>query len=288
MLSRRILVLGGVATAGLAAAGGIAAVDAGVAPGRARLDRYTGRCDVGVDRGAAPGPVTRARFRSAARGRDVGWVLMLPPGYESPAGLPLVLVLHGRGGTAASAVDEIHLDRHLAALGRPLALASVDGGDGYWHPRASGDDSLGMLVRELVPLVGADATRLGAIGWSMGGYGVLALARESAAGRLGGATVKAVAALSPGLYSSAGTFKEQAFDGPDDFRRWGALIDEPGTGPVAVRVDCGTRDPFAGVTRRYQARAQPRPAGGVTRGCHDRDFWERVAPAALAHLADHL
>ena len=291
MLSRRAFLWGGgAATAGLVAggAGAWVASTGGVASGRTQLARVLTSCDPSFGPGADPGAVRRGRFRSSARGREVQWVLALPPGVDSPAGLPLVLVLHGRGGRAANAVDDLHLDRHLAALGRPLAVAAVDGGDGYWHPRASGDDPLRMLVDELVPLVGADASRLGALGWSMGGYGVLNLARESAAGRLGGLRVGAVAALSPALFASAADARPGAFDGPEDYARWGNLLDDPATGTVAVRVECGGRDPFAGVTRAYLDRASPRPAGGITKGCHDAPYWQRAAPAALAHLAAHL
>ena len=287
MLSRRAFVFGG-AVAGVAAAGGgIAAVSAGLVPGKSRLRGLIDGCDAGFPDGAQPGPVIRGRFMSRARGQEVNWLVALPPGHASPSGLPLVLVLHGRTGNAASAVDEVRLDRHLAALGRPMALAAVDGGDSYWHPRASGDP-LGMLINELVPLVAADTTRVGALGWSMGGYGVLNLARESAAGRLGDLRIKAVAALSPALFGGFDDAAEGAFDGPDDFHRWGALVDDPGTGTIAVRVECGAGDPFAATTRRYMARAHPRPAGGIPSGCHDSAFWQRAAPAALAHLADHL
>lgn len=288
VLSRRAFVLGGSVAGGAAAAGGIAAVAAGVVPGKGRLGGLINHCDAGFPTGAEPGRVTRGRFLSTARGREVGWLVALPPGHTSAAGLPLVLVLHGRGGSAASAVDEVHLDRHLAALGRPVALAAVDGNDSYWHPRTGGDDPLGMLIHELVPLVGADATRLGALGWSMGGYGALNLARESAAGRLGDVRFKAVAALSPALFRNSDDATRGAFDGPDDFYRWGALADDPGTGTIAVRVECGASDPFAPMTRRYMERADPRPAGGITGGCHDNAFWQRAAPAALAHLANHL
>lgn len=290
MLSRRAFVWGGATAAGLLAGGaGVWVAGEGEGPpGMAELGRVIESCDPSFGAGADPGLVRRGRFRSLARGRDVEWVLVLPPGVDSPAGLPLVLVLHGRSGRAANAVDDLHLDRHLAALGRPLALAAVDGGDGYWHPRASGDDPLGMLVDELVPLVGADTSRLGAVGWSMGGYGALNLARESAAGRLGGLRVSAVSALSPALFESASEARPGAFDGPDDFARWGNLLDDPVPGTVAVRVECGRQDPFAGVTRAYLDRASPRPAGGITKGCHDAPYWQRAAPAALAHLADHL
>jgi hypothetical protein len=55
----------------------------------------------------------------------------------------------------------------------PFALASVDGGESYWHPRDSGEDAAAMLD-EFVPLLachGLDVRPLGFLGRSMGGFG---------------------------------------------------------------------------------------------------------------------
>ena len=59
---------------------------------------------------------------------------------------------------------------------------------------------------------GLDTSRVGFLGWSMGGYGALLLG-----GRLGPARTAAICAVSPALWMSSGAAAPGAFDGPDDF-----------------------------------------------------------------------
>ncbi len=59
----------------------------------------------------------------------------------------------------------------------PFAIATVDGGTTYWHPRPNGEDAGGMVVDEFLPLLaeqGLRTDRSAFHGWSMGGYGVAA------------------------------------------------------------------------------------------------------------------
>jgi len=295
VVTRRKVLLGGAGVAVGALAGGVAAVELGWVPGRVELGEALGRCAGPAPLPAGPGPEVRsALLPSRFRGRDVPWALALPPGAPT-AGLPVVLVLHGRGGTARSAFDELGLHRvladHVAAGGRPFALAAADGDVAYWHPRASGDDPLGMLVHEVLPALralGLAADRIGAWGWSMGGYGALLLARESERGALGGVRVAAAAAASPALFDSFAAASAGSFDGPEDFARWGALLDDPGVSTTPLRVACGDSDAFTAATGRYRDAVRPTPAGGIVAGCHDNGYWAGEAPAALAFLADHL
>jgi dienelactone hydrolase len=298
VISRRRLLLGGAA---VVAAGGGAAyglVDAGVVPGRSYLDQALGRCDV-----AAPWPhdaphVSRAdaTFVSAARRRTAPYTVVRPAGVGGT--LPLVLVLHGRGASAAEYVDGLHLDAflaaHVAAGGRPFALACAQGGNGYWHPRADGDDPLRMLTGDLLPLLrrahGVTTDPMGVLGWSMGGYGALLWARLAASGRLpAGARLTAAVAESPALFRSYATASRGAFDSAADFAEWGDLIRSPGVDPqVALRVDCGERDPFEATARAYRAAVRPEPAGGFTPGCHDGPYWRSRAAAQVTFLGDRL
>ena len=78
--------------------------------------------------------------------------------------------------------DRVHVERQVAQTG--LAVATVDGGNSYWHARRSGVDPASIIVQELLPLLarkGLDTERIALMGWSMGGYGALLLAS-----RLGG------------------------------------------------------------------------------------------------------
>ncbi len=292
---RRVLLAGGAGVAG-ALAGGLVAVEQGLLPGRVPLAQALGRCAGPAVLPPGPGPEVRsALLASTYRGRDVPWLLAVPPGVP-PDGLPVVLVLHGRGGTAWSAFAELGLHHalaaHVAAGGRPFALVSLDGGETYWHPRAGGDDPLGMLVHELLPQLGGlglGVDRIGVWGWSMGGLGALLLARESERGRLAGVRVAAAAAASPALFDTFADATPGAFDDPAAFARWGDLLAEPGVSAATpLRVACGDADRFTDTTDRYRAVVRPTPAGGIVAGCHDSGYWAAEAPAALAFLADHL
>lgn len=296
MITRRALVLGGLGGIGAAAATGgtgYALVESEVLPGKVPLDRALGRC------GSVPAPPPASvrtetmTWRSAHRRATVTATVVPPAADRSPRGLPVVVALHGTGEDGASLVRKLALDHYLPdAVARggvpPFTLVSVDGGpDTYWHPRASGDDPLGMIVNELLPRLrdrGARTGRVGAIGWSMGGYGALVLAR-----RLGRARTAAVVASSPALFASyedAVAANRRSFDGAADYDRhdvFGALEELKG---VPLRVDCGTSDPFADRVRELRARV--RPEGGLEGGCHDAAFWRRQLRRELAFLGHRL
>jgi poly(3-hydroxybutyrate) depolymerase len=108
-------------------------------------------------------------FRSKARrGQSETYQVVLPPGVKDPRGLPVCLVLHGRGDNHRAAVHLLHLDRALATItdngAPPIALVAMDGGDhSYWHRRADGDDPQQMLIAELLPrlaVVGLQTSRI--------------------------------------------------------------------------------------------------------------------------------
>ena len=289
MLTRRgFLVAGGLGLGALAAtayAGNGLAADHGIDLGDELRDA--------LGRGSR---VDEHSFASTALGTEVTWLVIAPRGVALD-GLPMALALHGRGGHAWDAVGWLKADDalqdHADSGGAPFAIVAVDGGDhSYYHPRSDGTDALAMLTDELLPRaadVGLDTARIGAIGWSMGGFGALMLARESAQGRLDGTEVVAAVANGAALWTSAGLTAEGAFDDPSDFARWGDLVAHPGVGGrVPLRVDSGEDDPFAAVIRRYRAAVVPTPEGGFVPGGHDGATWRPLLPAQLAFLADHL
>jgi hypothetical protein len=294
--SRRAVLVGGAAALVGATAAGVTGVETGVLPGRVRLDQALARGDVDLRPPAGPtADVRYATFASARRRATVEWALLTPPG--APArGLPVVVALHGRGQTARGALGVVampqFLGAHVLGGGRPYAVIFVDGGsDAYWHPRRSGEDPLGMVAHELLPRLGALGLRtdlIGLLGWSMGGYGALSMARESARGRLGDVTVACAAAASPALFGGASATAPGSFDGPDDWRRWGDLVSSPGVPGDVLHVSCGTSDPFAGQTRRYRAAVHPAPAGGLGAGRHTGGYWRTLLPGQLAWFDRHL
>ena len=171
--------LGGVAIAGVA---GLELVDHGVLPGKSLLNQLDGACDVTVPKfDLRPVGQTRSgTFYSRHRHRTVGYTLGYPPGYSDGDAIPLVVMLHGEGGTHRHALAGLTPAQAVALIvdGTPLApmaLATVDGGRGYWHPHP-GDDPMGMVVDELIPMLqsqglGRTPRSTGVMGISMGGYG---------------------------------------------------------------------------------------------------------------------
>ena len=199
-------------------------------------------------------------------------------------------MLHGRGNSHASAFSPSYLglDRFLAAAvgqgAAPFAMASVDGGESYWHARANGDDAGAMLVDEFLPLLsdhGLDVSRVALFGWSMGGYGALRLA-----GRLGRDRVVAATAMSPALWHDFAGSPLGAFDNEADFDRvtvFGRQGDLDGNG---VRIDCGEEDPFYAATQGYVEGFQVPPVSGFQPGSHDVGYWRRMAPVQLRFIAE--
>ncbi|CAI7974751.1 Acyl-CoA:diacylglycerol acyltransferase [Frankia sp. Hr75.2] len=234
---------------------------------------------------AGPVEVSRVTFASAARGRQVGMVVIAPGGSRD--GLPACLVLHGRGDDAERSVGLLNLDRYLtAALAvgvAPFALVAVDGGETYWHRRASGDDPEKMIIDEVLPRfagLGLRATRLAATGWSMGGYGALLLARRHPG------LVVAVAASSPAMWPSYGASAPGAFDSRADFAAHPVLGTPPVPG-VSYRIDCGAADPFLAVSRQA-ARDLAASEQNFGPGGHTPEYWRSVVPAQLAFLSGAL
>ena len=247
-------------------------------------------------RSAAP-PRTGGRrfaggsFRSAhLPGARVGWSIAYPPGERVGAALPVVIALHGRGGSHRTAFEVLRLaavlDDVVSGGVPPFAVASVDGGDhGYWHRRVDGTDAGAMVVDELVPMLrrrNLDTGRLGLYGWSMGGYGALLLAGTR---RL---PVRAVAVASPALFSTAGHTPPGAFDNATDYLRNDVYSHPDRLDGVPLRIDCGRSDPFYAATRDFVDRLADRPAGGFGPGRHDPSYWRRVAPPELGFLGSHL
>ena len=232
-------------------------------------------------------------FFSTKRNRLVAYSIGYPPGHNSGSGLPLVVMLHGFGANHARALFNLTPAQAVALAGAggaplpPMALVTVDGGNGYWnaHP---GDDPMGMLVDELIPrcqALGLGRSRIGAMGVSMGGYGALLLAEKHPT------LVHAVAAISPAIWTSYGQARVAnagAYASAAAFTANDAVTHASALAGMPVRVAAGYGDPFyPGV----QALAAALPAGSVadfSKGCHDGPFFTEQEPASLQFLARNL
>jgi enterochelin esterase-like enzyme len=289
-VTRRALLIGGAATA-LAGSAALAGVESGVLPGRSALHRVVG---LNGPAGSIPpvetGQILTGTLTSAARlGTVVEWAISYPPGSSPGDTLPVLIVLHGFSGTHATSfgahlgLDSFQADA-VASGGTPFAIASIDGGDTYWHARSSGEDSGRMVTDEFIPLLrerGLNTDRLTLLGWSMGGYGALLLG-----GRLGPATVAAVVAESPALWPSFAEAASIAFDDARDFAENTVYGREGELDGIPLRIDCGDGDGFGPNVRRYIESLTEPIAGGFEPGGHDMEYWRRMAPDQLAFIGE--
>jgi pimeloyl-ACP methyl ester carboxylesterase len=224
----------------------------------------------------------------APDGHAYAWGLWVPPGPD--VGLCLVC-LHGRGGDERFAFESLGVHRFVADAGFDWAVATLDGGTAYWHPRANGFDPLTALTAGLLPALSdrlGSATRFAALGWSMGGYGALLLAERASD------AISAAVAASPALWTSFEASAPGAFDDEADFRAHQVLAGAgagagPGAGAplgdVPVRIDCGADDVFAGASRRL-LEAEAGMAGGIRPGFHDEGTWRSFLPEQLRWISD--
>ncbi len=224
-------------------------------------------------------------FASAARGGvETEWFIARPPGQVGP--LRPVIALHGRDMTASGVMD-MGVEQGLALLARagypPFAVVAVDGGNSWWHRRVTGEDSGAMVLTELLPMLptkGLDTSRVGFIGWSMGGYGSLLLG-----GMLGPARTAAICAVAPALYSDYGeAIQAGAFDGAADWFAY-SVYGVPALSEIPIRIDCGDSDRYYQAVKQFVASLRRPPAGVSFEGGHDLAAWREKLPREMAWLA---
>lgn len=232
---------------------------------------------VAASRWAGPGTVHRSGVLRSRHwpGRDVRWQLAMPDEGRDDR-RPLVVVLHGKRGDASHAFRLVELDRHVRDAG--ITLASVDGGDHYWHARRIGVDPGAMVVDDLVPMLRrltGYRGRVSFLGWSMGGYGSLLLASELGPGKVG-----AVVAESAALWTDPGMSAPGAFDDRADFETHDVFARTHVLSRMPVRLDCGRSDPFV-VGNRAFAAALPSAELTIDDGGHTLEYWRGHARSQL-------
>jgi enterochelin esterase-like enzyme len=243
---------------------------------------------------ATPGVEYSGAFYSRARNTRVHYAIAYPPGHGPGSLLPLVVVLHGYAANYSSALSGLTL-RQACALrvdGRalsPMALVAADGGNGYWHAHP-GDDPMGMVVDELIPMcqakgLGSRPRRIGALGISMGGYGAVLMGEKHPQ------LFSAIAAISPAIwttYSQALSANAAAYTSAGDFAANDAVTHASSLAGLPVLVSSGYDDPFFPGVKALVRALPPGATVDLSQGCHSGPFFRAQEGPSLAFLGEHL
>ncbi|MBV8750408.1 MAG: esterase [Candidatus Eremiobacteraeota bacterium] len=278
---RRAVALRGIAALGAAALGGCS-------PLVRAAERLHGCVDTKVPL-ASGMRVVRGVVPTRHVAGPVHYIMVVP---ESAHGLDAVAyLLPGRGGDAGAVLTigmDGFLTEYLRGGGRPFAIAALDAGESYFHPRTSGEDRLTVatidLPRIVRGLLGAQVLREAIMGQSMGGYGALLAAERDPL------RYRAVAVAGPAIFPSYEDENHSvgdAFDSAADYARYDVLAHAAALRGRPVHIAVGRRDPFLPGVRRF-ARACPTAEVVEAAGCHDDGFWRTAAPAMLAFVGAHL
>lgn len=233
--------------------------------------------------------IERGAFLSRFVPDAVSYAVVLPDDDRRLDGV--AYHLPGRAGDAASALAmgmSGFYAAYLRAGGRKFALAIMDSGESYFHPRTSGENRLAAVTVDF-PRIVRDVLRVrnlreAIMGQSMGGYGAL-LAAEREPHRY-----RAVAVAGPAIFPSYADERRSvgdAFDGPADFARYDVIAHAGALRGRPVRIRCGRNDPFVPGVRSF-ARACTTADVRIEPGCHDDGFWRFSAGALLQFIGTHL
>lgn len=290
LVSRRQLIAGvGVAALG---AGTLAAVEAGVLPGRNQLHSFLGLNNEPAAAGPpSTGTMVSGEFSSQWMKDPTGWAINYPPGTEPGDPLPVLVALHGYNSNHEVLFDNgLNLDffqaEEIKNGAAPFAIASVDGSNIYWHRRRSGFDPARMVREEFLPLLterGLSTAKIGLFGISVGGFGAILLART-----LGPERVAAVVTDSGAFWVEYGDAPAIAFDDEADFLEHTPFGRQHELDGIAVRIDCGLGDDYYLATRAFVDGFETPPTSSFEPGAHEFTYWQRMAPAQMRFVAEHL
>jgi predicted esterase len=287
VVTRRRILAGGVAVL----LGAVAGVEIYDHRGNTTADQFDPVCWVDDRCG---GVNVSGVFASRYRGCEVGYTVGYPNGHAPGSRLPLVIFLHGFGGSHTRALSGMTPAQAVSLRPggttlTPMALVTVDGGGGYWHPHP-GDDPMGMVIHELIPMLqarglGVPPHRIATMGISMGGYGAIIFAEHYPQ------LFCAVAAISPAIFTTYAWVhyvNPGAYWSAADFARYDALTHVGTLGDIPVRVASGNHDPFHPWVEEFVALLPPGDPVIFPPGGHDGGFFSAQEPPSLAFLSRYL
>ncbi len=247
----------------------------------------------------SPARVLDRSFHSDALGRDMPYLVFLPPGYGSTGErYPVLYMLHGIGGDYATEWPGYGLLDSAAAMMargdvRPFIIVLPEGEDGYWVDHVGGPawgtyvarDLVAEVDRDFLTVAQANARAVG--GNSMGGHGALQLAMNF-----------------PGVFGFAGAHSPtlRAFESAPPYfgdaaqfeaRDPASIVDARPQAAKALRIaiDVGRDDPWLpGVQSLHEHLiAQDVPhAFDVLPGDHSDAYWRGNVERYLAMYASAL
>ena len=233
------------------------------------------------------------RIESRAVGKELP-VSVIEPLGKTPEKRPLLVFLHGAGGSSRSFLENEAVLDGLTRLGRKApVVAFPEGEESWWHDRESGDWGR-YVVREVIPAVserfGTDLKRVAIGGISMGGYGAY---------HLGIAYPKRFCAIgghSAGLWVDPDDEYPGAFDDEEDYEAnevIGAIKTDPNAfGRIRIWNDYGKRDWFVeGNAALLDALTKSTETSFIAftpRGGHDVAYWDQHWPGYLRWYAKEL
>lgn len=262
----------------------------------------------------AAAEVRSGSFRSDALGREIRYVVDLPPSYATTdSRFPAVYALHGLFEDASfwerrGLATELAAERGAGRV-RDFIVVAVDGGNSFFVNHAGGAYQ-DLVTRDLIAHVDATFRTIpqraarGLLGISMGGYAALRIALADP-DRFGAVATHSAMLLThpPTAAEGAGRGQMQAFlrvfGDPIDPARWAAndplaLADQADAKALpALRFDCGQQDRYglAAGQRELERRLRARGAAfeaELPPGDHGYDYVRTVLPKSLRFLGEHL
>jgi S-formylglutathione hydrolase FrmB len=224
------------------------------------------------------------------------WTLTYPAGHVQGEHLPVALALHSSYGDATE-MFVLGMPGHLDALiaaGKtpPFALASIDSMNGFYEKKGSRDYGKVVAVEfiDLLTKQGLNTSRLGIIGWSMGGWGAFRLAQRELHNK-----VNVISAISTPCYPSWKTWPSYERDdmtksqfNANNFYPHPGLLTKP-----HICVLCGKSDGFYKGNKAFakvldKARGVRKPKTHFSSGGHSPTYWKSVLDTALRHVGAHI
>ncbi|HEY7063013.1 MAG TPA: alpha/beta hydrolase-fold protein [Chloroflexota bacterium] len=251
-----------------------------------------------VDEAGSVDTVQDEAFYSTALGRQLSYLLWLPPGYddEPDRRFPVLYLLHGIGGDNREwlgyGVDEAAACLLAAGRIQPFLMVLPQGDEAYWLNHAGGPRWGDAIADDLVPQVDAtyrtlpDRASRAIGGLSMGGHGALQLAfnHPDVFGVAGAhSPTLRPRAEAPYYFADAATFAK--VDPITLARR------AEGLGTLDIWLDAGDADPWLPRIELLHKTLDDRDvphAWHVWEGDHESEYWTAHVPDYLSYYSQVL